>query len=118
MNATTLLVEARRLLEGTVETQAGLLLRAATFLARQALESRTDELLARRVRNVEEARYDARLLLLGEVLTDRELAKQTRFVWAALSSACHLHAYELPPPVSEVESWLDAVQRFLDGSSV
>lgn len=87
MKPSQLLVEAKRLLEHGDRPHAALRLRAATLLARQALEGRADELLRRRVSQLEEARFDARLLLLEEVIRERALARHMRFVRAALSSA-------------------------------
>jgi hypothetical protein len=42
---------------------------------------------------------------------DREV--RTRFVWSALSSASHVHGYELPPTSKELRDWCDAVGDFL-----
>lgn len=36
------------------------------------------------------APFDAQLLILSEVLSDRELAMRMRFVWSALGSASHV----------------------------
>lgn len=118
MTPDELLAEARRLLEVDPDIAEGSLrLRAATILARQALEGRLDDLLRTRVDDLDGVKFDAKLLVLPAVMGEPELAAETRYVWAALSSASHLHAYELPPTVDELAGWLDSVRRFLGASS-
>lgn len=118
MKPAQLLGEARRLLDaGHDGASGGLRLRAATILARQSLEGRMDEILTSRVQAIAAVTFDARLLVLPAVMNEPELAAEIRYTWAALSSASHLHAYELPPTVDELSRWFDCIQRFLDASN-
>jgi hypothetical protein len=34
--------------------------------------------------------------------------------WAALSNACHHHAYDLSPTAVELRDWLDSTQTVID----
>lgn len=113
MKPVELLDEARRLIEQPTEASAGLWARAATILARQALEEQLALVLAERAPGSQSAPGDAQLLVLCEVLGNRELAQRTRFVWSALSSASHAHGYELPPTSKELSDWCDTVEEFL-----
>jgi hypothetical protein len=108
-----LLAEARRLIDQPSEATGGLWARAATILARQALEEKLEQILAERAPGSQSAPYEAQLLILREVLSDPELAVRTRFVWSALSSASHVHGYELPPTSKALRDWCDAVGEFL-----
>ena len=45
--------------------------------------------------------------------TDREVAHQVSYVWAALSSACHYHPYELAPTASQLSGWIEAVDNLI-----
>ena len=40
---------------------------------------------------------------------DARVAREAGYVWAALSDACHYHAYELAPTAGELTGWIDAV---------
>ena len=87
--------------------------RASAILGRQALEIALDQLWARVAPGVENASGRAQLVCLPEYV-DAELTSRVRYSWHALSGACHHHAYELPPIVSELNSWLDDVQALID----
>jgi hypothetical protein len=113
VNPRDLLAEARRLVEQPTAATGGLWARAATILARQALEEKLEQVLSELAPGSQSAPWDAQLLILCEVLGDRELAVRTRFVWSALSSASHVHGYELPPTSKELRDWCDAVGEFL-----
>jgi hypothetical protein len=41
-------------------------------------------------------------------------AQEANYVWAALSEACHYHAYELAPTAGELTGWLDAVGGLIE----
>ena len=41
------------------------------------------------------------------------LARQIAYVWAALSEACHYHAYELAPTAAELAGWFQSVEELL-----
>ena len=87
--------------------------RASAILGRQALEIALGQLWARAAPGVENASARAQLTCLPEYV-DAELAGRVRYAWHALSTACHHHAYELPPIVSELNSWLDDVEVLID----
>jgi hypothetical protein len=40
---------------------------------------------------------------------DVRVAREAAYTWAALSDACHYHAYDLAPTVGELTRWLNAV---------
>ena len=44
---------------------------------------------------------------------DGATAHQIAYVWAALSEACHYHAYELAPTAAELTGWIDAVDQLI-----
>jgi hypothetical protein len=39
------------------------------------------------------------------------------YVYAALSEACHYHAYELAPTAAELTRWITAVDRLLTATA-
>ena len=41
-------------------------------------------------------------------------ATQSTYTWAALSSACHYHSYELAPTAAELTSWIDDVTLLVE----
>jgi hypothetical protein len=106
-----LLNAARRLVDQPIDLTGGLWGRAATFLARQALEERMAEILVARAPGSDATTFSAQLLILGEVLGDRELAAKTSYTWAALSNASHDH--ELAPTTEELCDWLNVVEELL-----
>ena len=83
--------------------------RASAILGRQALEIALGQLWARVAPGVENASARAQLTCLPEYV-DAQLAGRIRYAWHALSTACHHHAYELPPIASELNGWLDDVE--------
>ncbi len=91
--------------------------RASAILGRQALEIALGQLWARVAPGVENASARAQLTCLPEYV-DAQLAGRIRYAWHALSTACHHHAYELPPIVSELNGWLDDVEALIAEVSV
>ena len=91
--------------------------RASAILGRQALEIALGQLWARVAPGVENASARAQLTCLPEYV-DAQLAGRIRYAWHALSTACHHHAYELPPIVSELSSWLDDIEALIAAVSV
>ena len=87
--------------------------RASAILGRQALEIALGQLWARVAPGVENASARAQLTCLPEYV-DAELAGRVRYAWHALSTACHHHAYELPPIAPELNGWLDDVEALID----
>ncbi len=41
-------------------------------------------------------------------------ARRAHQTWAALSCACHHHAYDLAPTAVELRAWLDDVDRLVN----
>src|SRR5262249_6299561 len=41
------------------------------------------------------------------------LAREVGYVWAALSSACHYHPYDLAPTAAELDGWIKAVATLI-----
>ncbi|SNS96240.1 hypothetical protein [Rhodococcoides kyotonense] len=95
-----MLHNAERLLDGNVGA-AGSSARLAAFLARQALETLVDERCRALDVDVPGASMRSRLVVLRSLDTS-ERADAAAIAWNRLSSACHHHAYELAPTVSEV----------------
>ena len=88
--AERLLDHAERLLAGEpASCRTALRERAATFLARQALEELLHALWQRRAPGLEAASVRAQLACMGEFVRDAELVGRVRWAWGVLSSACH-----------------------------
>lgn len=83
--------------------------RAVAVLSRQALELALASLWQRKGLDMTGASARAQLLCLDEYVPDADVAADARFVWWALSRACHHHPYELAPVVGELEGWLSTV---------
>ena len=108
-----LLSLARALLSRSDAKTAGLWPRASALLARQALEAGLDGYWTSRGIAFETRSGRAKLICLAQYLADRELAGRVHQAWAALSDACHHHAYELAPTVAELAGMLDVVEAFV-----
>jgi len=107
-----LLEKARELCWRADDATAGLWPRAAALLARQALEDALDRYwAATKWEDISKCPTATQLACLWQ-LADRELAELVSSTWAALSSACHIHPYELAPTASELLSWVQAVEGF------
>lgn len=117
MTPAELLAAANDLLETPREATSGAAPswapRAATILARQALEQAMTEVLRARAPGSHVAPFTVRLLLLAEVLGDRDLAAAASYTWSALSAASHQQGYELPPTHHELRRWLSVVSELL-----
>ena len=110
-----LLGEARRLLEQPNARTAGLWPRAVALLARQALEGALVRYWqGRGLAAVAETSLRSQLLCLSQ-LASSEVAGPASYTWAALTSACHAHAYELAPTASELGGWIEAVDGLMRG---
>lgn len=107
-----LLVAARVLLERDDLTESGLWPRAGAVLARQAVEESLRLLWDQVDPHLAAVSMRAQLLCAPERL-DPELAGQLAYTWAALSRACHHHAYELAPTLDELNSWIVDVGDFV-----
>jgi hypothetical protein len=87
--------------------------RASAFLARQALEDAIDRLWDQNLPGMHRASRATQLACLGYATPDRELTDGVRVAWHALSRACHHHQYELAPTASELEMWIEKVDRLV-----
>jgi hypothetical protein len=111
-----LLTAARDLLRYSDPATAGMWPRAASYLARQALEQSLEEFWQHRAPGVERASVRAQLLCLRSY-ADEEIAESAAHVWHALSRACHHHPYELAPTGQELSNWITDVERVADALS-
>ncbi len=114
MTPRDLLTAARDMLERPAAATAGVWPRASALLARQALESATDQLWAANptTSGLTECTMRSQLACLPTYL-DAHLAHQITYVYAALSEACHYHAYELAPTAAELSGWINAVNDLI-----
>jgi hypothetical protein len=114
MTAAELLAAARDIQERPAAATAGVWPRAAALLARQALETALDELWEADSRTLGLTRCASRSQLAClPTYVDVGLARQIAYVWAALSEACHYHAYELAPTAAELTGWFQSVEELL-----
>jgi len=88
--------------------------RAVALLTRQALEQALEEFwkASPGTAGLACCTRKTQLACLPTYL-DPETAHQVSYVWAALSSACHYHAYELAPTATQLSGWIDTVGRLL-----
>jgi hypothetical protein len=108
------LAMAERLLERSDARTAGLWPRAAALLGRQALEQGLDAYWRSRGLPLDAVSTRPQLICLREYLGDASLAGRAHHTWAALSEACHHHAYELAPGQGELTAWLGTVAELLN----
>ncbi len=87
--------------------------RAAAFLTRTALEDAVATLWSGPLTSLRATSTSSQLLCLPTYLGDDDLARRVHATWAQLSTACHAHAYELPPTVGELRRWIDVVDRLV-----
>ncbi|MEJ1107179.1 MULTISPECIES: hypothetical protein [unclassified Kribbella] len=101
MNTEQLLEHAKAILDGLL-TSSPRTTRIAAFLIRQALETEVDAYCEFLVMPIgHPVRMRSRLAVL-HVLDQHGLARIAEYTWNALSRACHHHAYELSPTISEL----------------
>ncbi len=113
MTAAELLAAARTLVDTRGDELTGLWPRAAALAGRQALEAALDDLWAVRAPGLEAASARAQLDCLPDYLGDRRLAGEAASAWAALSTACHHHDYELIPTADELQARFAVVERLV-----
>ena len=111
---TDLIALADGILSGKVPVPGGRAPRAAAVVARQALEEEITLKCAQLAEFVHRPRMRSQLILLRH--HDRELGQKAQIAWDGLSQACHHHAYELQPTVTEVRSLLRLVMDVAEGS--
>lgn len=114
MTPSALLQAACDLLDRDSDATAGRWPRAAAILARQALEVAVDELCRTVHDDLGDCRSSRAQLLCLERAVDPDLARETAHTWQALSRACHVHAYELPPTAEELLGWIAGVDRLVE----
>jgi hypothetical protein len=109
MTPAELLTAARGLLEKPAIAPGGWP-RMVALLTRQALERSLSEFWEARpaTAGLSQCSRKSQLACLPFYI-DVRVAREAAYVWAALSDACHYHAYELAPTVGELTGWLNAV---------
>lgn len=87
--------------------------RAAGWIARAALESAVDDVLGNLHRDAPNATMRSKLTVLQVALetTGANLPARAEYAWNRLSVACHHHAFELTPTVSEIQHLIDLVRE-------
>jgi hypothetical protein len=118
MTPADLLATARDLLERPALASVGGWPRAVALLTRQALETALDEFWksSPSTAGLCGCVWKTQLICLPAYLEPR-LAREVGYIWAALSSACHYHPYDLAPTAAELSGWIDAVARLLTSIS-
>lgn len=111
MIAAELLGHAQRIL--TAPSVDGLSSRIAAFLARQALEDIVEQRCAEFGVVAPRAVARSKLLVL-RAFDSADAADRAAYAWNRLSTACHIHAYELQPSREEVEHLCAVVEALLD----
>lgn len=110
MSAVELLGQAQRILNEP--RPDGLSSRMAAFLARQALEQLIEQRCERLGAPVAWASARSKLVVLRSLDTE-EAADSAAVAWNRLSSACHVHAFELQPSSAEVRHLCGMVASLL-----
>ena len=103
---------ARSMIQNQDPKLIGIWPRSAAILARQAFEISLDRFWLAVEPGVENASTHTQLTCLTNYI-DPELASRVRYIWHGLSTACHHHAYELPPNAQELEGWLTDVEALV-----
>lgn len=109
----TLLVEARRLVDSASPESEGIWARAAALLTRQALEAAVHAKLETYSEGLERAPFQAQFLCLQGVIADSDVAREANYLWAALSSATHHRGYEIAPAAADLREWIAGVERIV-----
>ena len=114
MTPAELLSEARSLISRPDASMAGVWPRTAAFLTRQALEGAVNARWAASSATspMLHATMWSRLVCLPAYVSGPE-ARQAIFAYAALSSACHYHSYELAPTAGELTGWITDVEALV-----
>lgn len=105
---------AEQLLDGQLAGTEGNSARLAAVLARQALETAVVDRCRAVGADVERASMRSQLVIL-RALDDPDLAARAASAWQNLSAACHRHAYELSPSVSEVRTQCESIAAMIGG---
>lgn len=110
MSAVELLGQAQRVLKEP--RSDGLSSRMAAFLARQALEQIVEQRCVDVGAPASWASMRSKLAVLRSLDTG-QAADSAATAWNRLSSACHVHAFELQPSAAEVEHLCGVVASLL-----
>jgi len=88
--------------------------RMVALLTRQALENALSEFWAASpgTSGLAGCTRKSQLACLPFYLEARA-AREAGYIWAALSDACHYHAYELAPTAAELAGWINAVDGLI-----
>ena len=86
--------------------------RSTALLARQALEAAIAGFWRREVPEEVTGSFTTQLLCLRSYVP-AEVAAGAFEAWAALSSACHHHAYDLAPTAAELHHWVESVTHLV-----
>jgi hypothetical protein len=107
----SLLRHARGMLDGTVAVPRGQSARLSSFLTRQALEEVVHDLChAKGDRLDNPVKMRSRLIFI-RARYGGATAALAEGAWSGLCEACHHHAYELTPTVTEVRHLLGLVSK-------
>src|SRR4051812_46090467 len=106
-NATVLADASRSVLENPGQLPKATWPRTSALLARQAIESAVADYLAARAPGLETCSRATQFTCLPWYANNRATARLAFQTWAALSEACHHHAYDLAPTASELRAWID-----------
>ena len=89
--------------------------RVVALLTRQALETAIEEFWESHpaTAGLSRCTHRTQFVCLPFYL-DPAVARAAGYAWAALSEACHYHAYELAPTAAELTGWLDTVAELID----
>jgi hypothetical protein len=87
--------------------------RASALLARQALELAVERFWAAHAPGLIKSHRSTQLLCLPWYMKDPAAARTVHQTWAALSSACHHHTYDLAPTALEMSVLFEEVEQAL-----
>jgi hypothetical protein len=107
-----MLAQARSLAQGDIEL-GRTARRSSALLARHALEAELGDWLVYEHQISSSANFTVQLICLQHLHPDKALARRVAWTWSALSAACHHRGYELPPPLTDLLTWLDTVDAFI-----
>lgn len=110
MSAVEILGQAQRIIDEP--RRDGLSSRMAAFLARQALEEIINQRCTDLGAPASWASARSKLVVLRALDTE-EAAGAAATAWSRLSSACHVHAFELRPSAAEIQHLCGVVASLL-----
>jgi len=108
----TFLEGARSLLDDPPQAMIHAAPRSAAAMARNALEHAMAVHLKGLAPGSQACDFTTQLIVLQHYMADKSLARRVAWTWSALSRATHHNGYELPPPRTDLERWLETVAEF------